>query len=331
MTRKINEWYLSADCKEAMRLYENGLSLNETAKRFGVNRYTIQYAVKKYGVKSCISFMEGQRIANEKRSRGELPMPDNHERLSKATETRMAIRLLQNGFNYLGGYEPKSKRPFIKICCQACGTVFVRSFETVNYGKLDCPSCKHKQATERQAEKERAHKAEVEVRRKEQKAKQAVKLKEREQRLNTIRSCKVCGCDYTIKQYMERTGMTYERNSGFCSPECRDKHKKALRKLHHSKGQDNNRKRARIYGCKYERGITLKKAVERLGLTCALCGKPCNWNDRSYGKYCGAYYPSIDHIIPMSKGGGHTWDNIQVAHIICNSKKETTILGGDAV
>ena len=31
----------------------------------------------------------------------------------------------------------------------------------------------------------------------------------------------------------------------------------------------------------------------------------------------------------MSKGGGHVWDNVQVAHIICNSEKGANI--GEAV
>jgi predicted nucleic acid-binding Zn ribbon protein len=30
---------------------------------------------------------------------------------------------------------------------------------------------------------------------------------------------------------------------------------------------------------------------------------------------------SLDHIIPLSKGGTHTWDNVQLAHLLCNSRK----------
>ena len=32
-------------------------------------------------------------------------------------------------------------------------------------------------------------------------------------------------------------------------------------------------------------------------------------------------YPTIDHIIPLSKGGTHTWNNVQLAHMCCNAGK----------
>lgn len=35
---------------------------------------------------------------------------------------------------------------------------------------------------------------------------------------------------------------------------------------------------------------------------------------------------TIDHIIPLSKGGTHTYNNVQLAHYICNSKKSDKIL-----
>jgi len=30
---------------------------------------------------------------------------------------------------------------------------------------------------------------------------------------------------------------------------------------------------------------------------------------------------AIDHIIPICKGGGHVWENLQIAHHDCNVKK----------
>ena len=30
---------------------------------------------------------------------------------------------------------------------------------------------------------------------------------------------------------------------------------------------------------------------------------------------------SIDHIVPLSQGGSHTWNNVQLTHLKCNMKK----------
>jgi 5-methylcytosine-specific restriction endonuclease McrA len=32
-------------------------------------------------------------------------------------------------------------------------------------------------------------------------------------------------------------------------------------------------------------------------------------------------HASLDHIKPVSKGGTHTWDNIQLVHLVCNLRK----------
>jgi 5-methylcytosine-specific restriction endonuclease McrA len=31
--------------------------------------------------------------------------------------------------------------------------------------------------------------------------------------------------------------------------------------------------------------------------------------------------PSLDHIVPVSLGGTHTWANVQLAHLRCNVSK----------
>jgi 5-methylcytosine-specific restriction endonuclease McrA len=37
--------------------------------------------------------------------------------------------------------------------------------------------------------------------------------------------------------------------------------------------------------------------------------------------YCGAAATSLDHVIPRSRGGGHTWDNLVAACSGCNHQK----------
>lgn len=39
-------------------------------------------------------------------------------------------------------------------------------------------------------------------------------------------------------------------------------------------------------------------------------------------QYCGRTAENVDHVIPRSKGGAHTWDNVVAACKSCNSRKE---------
>jgi 5-methylcytosine-specific restriction endonuclease McrA len=37
-------------------------------------------------------------------------------------------------------------------------------------------------------------------------------------------------------------------------------------------------------------------------------------------------YGSIDHVLPVSKGGTHTWNNVRLAHRGCNmAKRDRTV------
>lgn len=56
---------------------------------------------------------------------------------------------------------------------------------------------------------------------------------------------------------------------------------------------------------------------ERDGFTCLLC---FGLLDMSAPK-CTPFAPTIDHIIPLSKGGHHTYENVQAAHFRCNTAK----------
>lgn len=48
---------------------------------------------------------------------------------------------------------------------------------------------------------------------------------------------------------------------------------------------------------------------------CHICNKPCDI-DRWH----------LDHIIPLSKGGTHTYDNVAVSHVTCNIRKKDKVL-----
>lgn len=84
-----------------------------------------------------------------------------------------------------------------------------------------------------------------------------------------------------------------------------------------SRGQDGDyRKRARKYGVAYEY-INKRKVYRRDGWCCGICGGRI---DRK-AKYPDPMSPSLDHIVPLSRGGGHLYRNVQAAHLRCNTDK----------
>lgn len=78
-----------------------------------------------------------------------------------------------------------------------------------------------------------------------------------------------------------------------------------------------HQRRARVRGLPRER-ISRAKLVERDGGICHLCGLPVAEGE-----------VSVDHLIPISKGGGHTWDNVALAHTRCNVRRGAKPLPDD--
>jgi 5-methylcytosine-specific restriction endonuclease McrA len=39
-------------------------------------------------------------------------------------------------------------------------------------------------------------------------------------------------------------------------------------------------------------------------------------------QYCGGHAENVDHVIPRSRGGGHTWENVVASCRRCNARKE---------
>lgn len=83
---------------------------------------------------------------------------------------------------------------------------------------------------------------------------------------------------------------------------------------HYKRRQDN-------YGStEYDSSVTLKRVRQKYSDICQICGNPVDDTDIEKG-HIKRLYPTIDHIIPLSKGGSHTWDNVQLAHMSCNAGK----------
>ena len=80
-------------------------------------------------------------------------------------------------------------------------------------------------------------------------------------------------------------------------------------------------RRCKFYGVKkFDKTITLDAVITRYNGICQICGQAIDKSDIINGHIRGRY-PTVDHIIPISKGGAHTWDNVQLAHMACNAGK----------
>lgn len=80
--------------------------------------------------------------------------------------------------------------------------------------------------------------------------------------------------------------------------------------------------RCRHYGrCdSFDESITLNAVITKYDGICQICGQKVDKSDIKDG-HIRKRYPTVDHIIPLSKGGSHTWDNVQLAHMGCNAGK----------
>jgi len=221
---------------------------------------------------------------------------------SYSKQLKKAIaQIEQYGFEYVSGYTDADS--FVFIRCPKCGTVFERSMVTIRHTRtktIICPGCdaiekenrqKEKDYRKRVAEEERIRKAEEKARAAEEKEK--AKLHE----------CPVCGKLTNRKIY--------------CSKDCANK----INNKNHELKRDR-----KIKGVMVDKDITLQKLYERDRGICYLCGEVCDWDDKEERGgviICGNLYPSIDHVIPLSRGGDHSWQNVKLAHRICNTRKGT--------
>ena len=70
-------------------------------------------------------------------------------------------------------------------------------------------------------------------------------------------------------------------------------------------------------GAEFDPLLDLDALLERNGYQCNACGKTTTKEDLRWGNY-GPDYPTLDHIVRLSDGGSHTFDNAQVLCAYCN-------------
>lgn len=111
----------------------------------------------------------------------------------------------------------------------------------------------------------------------------------------------------------------YGEKSKLCSDQCRD----ALRKAAKRKRGNTHKRRARYFGVCWE-PVDPLAVFSRDGWRCQMC------NTKTPKRLRGTLSkkaPELDHIVPMSKGGPHTYKNTQCLCRSCNSAKSDQVIG----
>lgn len=170
----------------------------------------------------------------------------------------------------------------IRLKCKCCNNIIERANSTVRTSGLVCQYCKE------QKELDEARRKMLSF---------LIALTESK----TPKKCMCCGKEF----YSEFA------NQKYCSDKCRNKRKR------NGKGY---RSRCRKYGVYYDSSVTRIKVIKRDHGICQICGKVCDEHDLRWGTL-GPDFPTVDHIIPLAKGGTHTWGNVQCACAMCNSDK----------
>lgn len=90
-----------------------------------------------------------------------------------------------------------------------------------------------------------------------------------------------------------------------CSQSCRKRHEKRIR-------------RHKLRAASESHDAISKQALgDRDGWRCHICGKPIPNREHKNRPLD----PEIDHLIPVSAGGAHVWENVALAHRRCNGER----------
>lgn len=111
-----------------------------------------------------------------------------------------------------------------------------------------------------------------------------------------------------------RSKLYREQNKEILKLKAKEYEKNPIRKEKKIKYHHNRRARYNNTPCT----LTLQqweKILESQGNKCAICGK----------QFCKSRQPTKDHIIPLSKGGGLTFENVQALCHSCNSSKNARL------
>lgn len=132
-------------------------------------------------------------------------------------------------------------------------------------------------------------------------------------RLLVVRCCAECEDVFTVDRHeAPRSARTV-----YCSVPCRTRSRKRRWRERGHKAAAKQRHRARKKAATVER-FSVREIYERDGWICGICDEPV---PRRRSSSTDPDSPTLDHIVPLARGGAHSRANVQIAHRICNALK----------
>lgn len=112
-------------------------------------------------------------------------------------------------------------------------------------------------------------------------------------------------------------------------PERYAMHNKRYRETHSAERSAAARKRTLLYPEAKRDEHLYRKVYAEEGGVCYLCGKEIDQDVRGHRREAG----TLDHVIPLSRGGPHTRANLHLAHFGCNARKGAKLIsqGGNEI
>lgn len=128
--------------------------------------------------------------------------------------------------------------------------------------------------------------------------------------------CKSCRINKPLDEYYNLEA-SEDGKHYYCKDCCKLKRgaERVKRRDKKSKISNRQRYRAEKAGVTADSHITLARLYERDRGLCHICSRGVPTSQAS-----------IDHVIPIVKGGEHTWGNVKLAHRICNQRKGDKLL-----
>lgn len=268
---------------------KSGLSYEEISKRYGVCAQTVKAEMERLGIEYSADELAEMQFVRAKSRRH--------------SDEEVSVMLAEIGLEYVGGYDNMITTMTVRTV--ECGHTWQGSLNNIMRRYTECPVCRK----ERKAEERKRIKAEAERLKAEKELAKIEAEREREAEAERERMeiaerrkhpCPVCG-EITDRRL-------------YCSKKCANR---VYNKRHEVRQR-------RMAAAMIDKDISLDALYKRDGGICHICGKPCRLDDYVISEdafIAGNWYPSIDHVVPLSKGGEHSWSNVALAHRYCNSIK----------